>query len=94
MFLPISRLYIQNSTVIMPSSLPLSHSAEFHPFYGNDGIVYYTRRLNLISYLHSFVAFNTIVQARNQLSPQGGSFSTNIILSKNFLFISMNEIPP
>ena len=24
-------------------------------------------------------------QARNQLSPQGGSFSTNIIPSKNFL---------
>ena len=24
-------------------SLPLSHPAEFHPIFGNDGIVYYTR---------------------------------------------------
>ena len=38
-----------------PSSVPLSHPAECHPIFGNDGIVYFTRRLNLVisSNLHT-----------------------------------------
>ena len=33
--------------------MPLSHPAECHPIFENDGIVYYTRRLNLVSNLHT-----------------------------------------
>ena len=31
----------------------LSHPAECHPIFGNDGILYYTRHLNCISNLHT-----------------------------------------
>ena len=34
-------------TALTPSSLPHSHPAEYHPIFGNAGIVFYTRRLNL-----------------------------------------------
>ena len=39
--------------MITPSSLPLYHPADCHPISGNDGIPYYTRRLNCISILHN-----------------------------------------
>ena len=42
--------------MITPSSLPLSHPAEFRPIFGNDGIrpvIGQTRRLNLSSNLHT-----------------------------------------
>ena len=46
-FMEMWRKYIydftQRLTNSAPSSLPLSHPAEFHPIFGNDGIVYYTR---------------------------------------------------
>ena len=50
---PYMVLHSAYRTVLTLSSLPLSHSAECHPIFGNDGIVYYTRRLNLIRHLHT-----------------------------------------
>ena len=55
--------------MITPSSLLISHPAEFHQLFGNDGIVYYTRRLNLISNLHTVLCgFNTIVSLQQLLN--------------------------
>ena len=54
--------------MITPSSLPVYNPAEMYPIFGNDGIVYYTRRLNFFSNLHTFFFwFNTIVSLRQLL---------------------------
>ena len=41
-------------TAITPSSLPLCHHADYHPMFGNTGLVFYTRPLNSSLY----TAFN------------------------------------
>ena len=54
--------------MITTSSLPLSHPAYCHPISGDDGIPYYTRRLNCNSILHTGIFwFETFVSLRQLL---------------------------